>query len=402
MATSRRADTNEPIGLARLAIGGRNPYFDLLDPQLAAQGFTIVPEADFSVGRLLLARRKLAVLHFHWRPDVYYVWRPPRRLRRRRIRLERFQGLLTWLTLGRFAVRLLIARVLGYRVAWTIHELYPPETGRRSRGSVSRRVDRLAARLLVRASHVLIAHDDETAEKVRDELAVRNKPVHVVPHGSYIGVYPPGRPRSVVRAELRIARDAFVFLCFGALRPEKGIELLLEAFCELQHEKAILVVAGRPEDPASGRRTLGAFRADARIRPILGSVPNDRVAELFAAADAAVMPRSETWTSGSLILALSLGVPVVAARLHAYEELLGGERAGWLFAPGDADSLRETLERAARSAGVARAKGAAALRRAEGLASWDEIARRTAALLVASEANPRSVIRPGEALRGSE
>jgi glycosyltransferase involved in cell wall biosynthesis len=422
MATSRRADTNEPIGLARLAIGGRNPYFDLLDPQLAAQGFTIVPEADFSVGRLLLARRKLAVLHFHWRPDVYYVWRPPRRLRRRRIRLERFQGLLTWLTLGRFAVRLLIARVLGYRVAWTIHELYPPETGRRSRGSVSRRVDRLAARLLVRASHVLIAHDDETAEKARDDLAVRKKrvhvvphgsyigvyppgrpqPVHVVPHGSYIGVYPPGRPRSVVRAELRIARDAFVFLCFGALRPEKGIELLLEAFCELQHEKAILVVAGRPEDPASGRRTLGAFRADARIRPILGSVPNDRVAELFAAADAAVMPRSETWTSGSLILALSLGVPVVAARLHAYEELLGGERAGWLFAPGDADSLRETLERAARSAGVARAKGAAALRRAEGLASWDEIARRTAALLVASEANPRSVIRPGEALRGSE
>jgi glycosyltransferase involved in cell wall biosynthesis len=248
----------------------------------------------------------------------------------------------------------------------------------------------------------LIAHDDETAENVRHELAVREKRVHVVPHGSYIGVYPPGRPRSAVRAELRIALDAFVFLCFGALRPEKGIDLLLEAFCELEHENAILIVAGRPEDPASGWRTVRAFRDDARIRPILGSVPDDRVAELFAASDAAVMPRSETWTSGSLILALSLGVPVVAARLRAYEELLGGERAGWLFAPKDVDSLRETLERAARSAAVARAKGAAALRQAEALASWDEIARRTATLLLPPQRHAARVVRPGEALRGSE
>ena len=103
-----------------------------------------------------------------------------------------------------------------------------------------------------------------------------------------------------------------------------------------------------------------------------------------------------------MILALSLGVPVVAARLQAYEELLGGERAGWLFAPGDAESLRDTLARAARSPAVARAKGAAALRQAESIASWDEIARMTAALLMAPETYAAGVIRPGEALRGSE
>jgi beta-1,4-mannosyltransferase len=401
MARSPRSDESESIGLARLAVAGNNPYFDLLDRGLAAQGFTVVPQPRFSLGWLLLNQRKVTFLHFHWRPDLYYLWRLPRPLRRRRIRLERLQGPLTWLTLARFVVRVLVARALGYRVVWTIHELYPPETGRRSPGSVSRRVDRVAARLLVRSSNVLIAHDDETARNAQVEFGDPTKPVHVVPHGSYIGVYTPGRARAAVRAELRIAADAFVFVCFGALRPDKGIELLLTAFRALPLEEVVLVVAGRPEDSASARSTMRAFRVDRRIRPILGTVPADGVAELFAAADAAVIPRSETWTSGSLILALSLGVPVVAARLPAYEELLGGERAGWLFAPGDPDSLRGTLERAARDPAAARAKGAAALRQAKNLPSWNEIAERTAALLLASEAHSKSVIRAGRALRES-
>jgi beta-1,4-mannosyltransferase len=406
MAGPLRRSASERIGLARLAMSAGassgNPYFDLLERHLASYGLPIVPDPPLSLRWLFRARRRVAFLHFQWRPDVYYLWRPPRFLRRRRLRLERFQGVLTWLTLARFCARLLASRAMGYRVAWTIHEVYPPESGRRSPGSVSRRVDRLAARALIGASEVLIAHDEETAEKVKVEFGAPAPRLHVVPHGSYIGVYAPGRPRRVVRAELRIADDAFVFLCFGSLRPEKGIQFLLGAFQELALADAVLVIAGCPEDSASAWSTIRAFRADARIRPILGSVPTARVAELFAAADSAVMPRSETWTSGSLILALSLGVPVVAAKLPAYEELLAGEQAGWLFAPGDPDSLRETLGRAATDPAAARAKGAAALRQAENLPSWDEIARRTATLLLAPEAHGASVIRAGGVLRGSE
>jgi glycosyltransferase involved in cell wall biosynthesis len=72
----------------------------------------------------------------------------------------------------------------------------------------------------------------------------------------------------------------------------------------------------------------------------------------------------------------------VAPRRPAYAELLDGERAGWLFEPGDAGSLRAALERAGGAdPGERRAKGAAARRRAEQL-GWPEIAARTAALLV--------------------
>ena len=59
--------------------------------------------------------------------------------------------------------------------------------------------------------------------------------------------------------------------------------------------------------------------ADVRIRALLHSIPHEHVSELFNAADVFVLARSEAWTSGSLVLALSQGLPVIAARSPRHE-----------------------------------------------------------------------------------
>jgi glycosyltransferase involved in cell wall biosynthesis len=372
------------VALARLARSG-NPYLDLLEENLAELGFAVLPDPPFTLRWLWRGRREVGFLHFHWRPDRYYVWRGPRYSRSRQP--SRIQGALTWLTLVRFAARILAARALGYRIAWTIHEVLPPETRPRRPGSVSRRIDRVAGHLLARSSDLLLAHDRETAAQARDEFRLPSLRVEIVPHGSYIGVYPPGRPRGELRAELGLAEDDFVFLCFGALRPEKEIPLLVTAFEALGLSDVALVVAGNPEDAVSVRSVLHAVDTGARVIPILRTIPRGGVAELFAAADVFVISRSAAWTSGSVRLALSLRVPVVAPQLPMHEELLDGERAGWLFRPGDPDSLRDTLARAAADRAEVRAKGRAGRRRAESLPSWMQIARQCASLML-SEAEP--------------
>src|SRR5439155_24625057 len=204
-------------------------YLELLEQSMKTCGFEIVPDPPFTVAWLWRSRRDVRFLHFHCRPDHYYIARL-RRKRRARLRRPRVQRALTWLTLVRFAGRLLVARILGFRVVWTIHEVLPPETATRLPNSVSRRVDRIAERLLARSSHLLLAHDAAVAAKAREELGCPELRVETIAHGSYIGVYPPGRSRDEVRAELKIAQDAFIFLCFGSLRPEKEIPLLLEVF----------------------------------------------------------------------------------------------------------------------------------------------------------------------------
>src|SRR5207302_523111 len=85
--------------------------------------------------------------------------------------------------------RLAAARVLGYRIVWTIHQVYPHER-------VGRRLERAGVRVLARASSALIAHDLTTQERARAELGGRAADVRIVPHGTYSGVYRAGRSRT--------------------------------------------------------------------------------------------------------------------------------------------------------------------------------------------------------------
>jgi len=215
------------------------------------------------------------------------------------------------------------------------------------------------------------------------ELGIAPERIAVVPHGSYVGVYP-SQPdaeaaRHATREELGLPGEAFVFLAFGHLRGYKEIGLLLEAFAQVADERARLLIAGLPLDEQATKATREAARRDPRIRLVLEFVPDERVAELFAAADAAVLCRGDGGTSGALILALSLGTPVVAAAVPTATELLQGERAGWLFAPGDKASLSGALERAASDRSAA-AKGAAARAIADEI-PWEGLAPRYAELL---------------------
>lgn len=341
---------------------GSNPYQRLLYGHLRDSDVVLYDgHTELTVGWLWRMRRSVRAIHFHW-PQVYYrCQRSPRRTRQA----------LSWLKLGAFAIRLATARALGYRVVWTVHQVLPHE---RSGG----RLDRAGSRVLARFSNALIAHDDATAATARG-LHEKTVNVHVIPHGSYVGVYPAGRTREGVRTALGIDQSAFVFLSFGHIRAYKDLELVVEAFGECTAPHAVLIVAGMPMDEAAKAAIVAAAKRDRRIKPRLEFVPTERVAELFHASDAAIIGRSDGGTSGSLILAMSLGLPTVASDTPAYRALLGTSAAGWLYGPGDRASLAATLSVAGRDP-AATAKGAAALSRATEL-DWSLIACRTAEVL---------------------
>jgi beta-1,4-mannosyltransferase len=344
----------------------QNPYQRLLYAQLEVHGFRLARDCRFKLGWLWSARRTVGILHFHW-PEAYYRHREgPRRLR----------PALSWARLALFSARLGAARLLGYRIVWTVHQVRPHE----SRSPVH---DLLGVRALSRAAELLIVHDRATAERACAELPAAAGKLAVVPHGSYVGVYPAGRRREVVRDELGISGDAFVFLCFGHVRAYKELGLLFEAFRATDDRDVILLLAGLPLDEDSVAAARRCAAADSRVRLLLEFIPDDEVAELFEASDVAVLPRSDGGTSGALILALSLGLPVIAAATPTYEELLDGGEAGWLFEPGEPASLRSALRQAAHDRVLAVQKKSAALAQAKRL-SWAEAGDRTAALLQAA------------------
>ena len=355
VSAAASAPARRPRGIASFPPSiAQNPYQRLLYDHVSKQGVELVDHAEFKLPWLWRNRGEVRLLHFHW-PQSYYLWlwgpvwaRTP----------------LSWLRLILFRVRLASARLLGYRILWTVHQVYPHET-------VSRWIDRLAGRALARACHRLIAHDRTTAERIERELGVEATRVTILAHGSYGGVYRPGRERQAMRVALDLAPDLFVFLSFGHVRQYKDLDFLLSAFREVEHPGVALLVAGLPLDEASVESVRRAAARDPRVRLLLEFVPEEGVAELFAACDAAVVARSDGGTSGALVLALSLGLPVVAVNAPTYADLLGGGKAGWLFDSGSQPSLAATLAEAASDpeGAVRRASEARAV--AQGL-RWEE------------------------------
>lgn len=352
-------------GVVAFPLIRENPYQDVLYRELAPHGLALVEDADFKLGWMLRTRARVGVLHFHWPQNYYRWWRRPRALRTP----------LSWMKMGLFAIRLAAARALGYTVVWTVHEVYPHERA-------GRWLDRAGSMILARAANVLLAHDAGTADRASDELGIRRSRVEIVPHGSYIGVYPEGRPRAEVRAELGLDDEAFVFLCFGHLRAYKAVDVLLSSLrSPLVPADVRVIVAGVPLDDLTERAVQTAAAGDPRITPILEFVPDERVAELFAASDAAVLPRGDGGTSGSLVLALSMGLPAITADRPDYHELVGD--AGWFFVAGDSDSLARALAEAAADPAEAARRGAESRRLALQLA-WPNIAARTARAIAAA------------------
>lgn len=149
----------------------------------------------------------------------------------------------------------------------------------------------------------------------------------------------------------------------GRLSEEKGIETLLSAWSRVSGPTELHIVG---DGPLSGR-VQAAAAADPRIR-WLGRRSSDEVDAIVADALALVLPSICYETFGRTIVeAYVRGTPVIASDLGAMAELVGHERTGLVFPPGDAAALAEQVERLRRDDGFR-----ASLR----LAARDEYERR--------------------------
>ena len=115
-----------------------------------------------------------------------------------------------------------------------------------------------------------------------------------------------------------------VFAFVGAIRGYKGVGELLEAFAGSTDlgPDARLLICGKPLPARLGRELEQRAVADPRIVLRLERMPEEELSQVLRAADVVVLPFRDILTSGSAILALSLGRPVIAPALGCLPETL--------------------------------------------------------------------------------
>jgi glycosyltransferase involved in cell wall biosynthesis len=244
----------------------------------------------------------------------------------------------------------------------TAHDVMPREPRRGQLAAQRRLYDRVDA---------VVVHSQHGRDRLVAELGVPSAKVHVIAHGAFEHLTRVPGARPLPPALAAVTKPVVLF--FGLLRPYKGIDVLLQAWREV--DDAELWIVGMP------RMDLRALRAAAppSVRWVPRFLPDEELAAYFRRADLVVLPYRQIDQSGVLFTALAFGAPLLLSDVGGFSEL-AQDGAAALVAPGDPVSLAAELRRLladapARAALAARARAAAA-----GRYSWEQIAREHLAL----------------------
>ena len=338
-----------------------NPYQGLLYGEMRRLGVRVSyigePTRSRTLNLLLLPLEMLAgrlggarVVHLHW---VFAFTLPGD---------SRFP-VLRRLSYAWFRVWLRTCRMLGMRLVWTAHNVLPHQPVFSD--------DVSARRALVDASDLVLAHSPSALTELAVLGAVPRRSA-VIEHGPLSPVPSAGALRTPGSAD-----GPREFLFFGKVEEYKGVEDLMSAFLALPADtSARLMVAGECDDPRLRSRLHElARRGGGRVALRLEHVPEAEVTPLLSAADVVVLPFRRVTTSGSALLALSHGRPLVVPDLIGLSDL---PDQAVLRYNGGILGLAETLARlASADRGVLAAMSAAASDY-QSRTTWQEIAERTA------------------------
>ena len=338
-----------------------NPYQQGLLDGLAANDVAV--SARKPTGMVPLLTRYVQegepdVIHLHWLHRFFVT--------------ERMNAPLLTILLGiRLLVELVILRLLGVTLVWTVHNLADHE---RSAPRAERSIRAVAARCM----HQLIVHCPEAAAETTRyyRLETLNRTgISVIPHGNYDPFYSLSGTRDEARTALDLHTDDPVLLYFGLIRPYKNVDGLLETVQQLDHDVTLLVV-GNPWNAVVEHDIRALASNDPRVQTRLEYVPDEDVPQYFLAADAVVLPFTGVLTSGSAILAMTFGRALIAPHSGCIPSLIGDQRGGISYDPDCSTGLHQALVTAIRDRERLRTMGNRNRRVADTL-DWADIAAQT-------------------------
>lgn len=288
--------------------GSANPYQHLMmdglneDPRLRA--FNGIHDKFWGIARTVLIHRP-TYLHFDWINSYYFrrwTW-------------------LTYLSIVAFCAQILLARWMGVRIVWTLHNILPHD-------SSTLWVHRFCQRFLARRCEWIRVFSPGTVARAAAELGVPESTFRITPEGDYTTVYSNTMSREEARKTLGLPDDPTVFLTIGLIKPYKGILELMDAFVTLPPPAAYLLLAGKVMDQEYGKKIRE--RLSERVLLVDEFIPPDDLQLYFNAADVVVLPFQSIENSGSVILSMGFSKPVIAPRLGVVRERLI-QQDEWLY-----------------------------------------------------------------------
>jgi D-inositol-3-phosphate glycosyltransferase len=223
---------------------------------------------------------------------------------------------------------------------------------------------RTLGRLSVRAAETVVVLNRKVGVEI-EALGPRG-PVVVIPNGIDTTLFRPplNGEREALRRELGWDDQPRV-LFVGRLVAKKGLDTALAATVAAEGSYRLVVAGPGPLQPQGARNV-----------DVLGPIPSERVAELYRAADALLLPSRGEGFPVAVQEAMASGLPVVMSNDPSYRHYLNGAGAGVRLVPPMPAVIAQTLRSLVSDRDAWTAASEAVTRHAATAFAWDEAADR--------------------------
>lgn len=250
----------------------------------------------FSALRLIDHSDSLNTLHIQW-PTVLYG--------------SKFAFKSLFLIIRNISILLILKKFYNFHIIWTVHNNY-------SHDYPNALVDKIGTLMVFCMADRIICQQKKTAEEYKKIHP--KKSIHFIPHGNYIDKYGHISKRNVeLRRSFGFSDEDIVFISLGAITPYKLNEKIIEAVQHVRTKRRNLklIIVGKG-NPAYVQSLLKYIDDGIVIKNIF--VQDKDIPAYLACADYSIFYYDQSeMTSGSIILSLSYGVPVITRNIPASE-----------------------------------------------------------------------------------
>lgn len=165
----------------------------------------------------------------------------------------------------------------------------------------------------------------------------------------------------------------FSLIFVGQISLQKGIGYLLKAWkiLNIYPKKAELLLVGNVS-PECEKMVQDAIKSDLSIK-LIGPVRHDQLSQLYARADAFVLPSVQEGLAMVIGEAMASALPVICTTRTGGLELINDGQEGFVVQPGDEQALSAKIELLYKNPDQVKAMGQAARQKAKTL-SWQNYA----------------------------
>lgn len=279
------------IRISCLPVAGlMNPYQHLMMQGLSADGRCQARNGyqDRLTGIIRTAiGRPSDYMHFDWIDGLY----------------SRRVPFFMYINIALFIIQIwLVKYMFRTKIVCTIHNLYPHDHTQKIHFHVHKWFYKQCNWVRVLSPH--------TAQKVNEVYHIPHNKIKIIPVGSYKGYYPDTISTKEAKVILGVTHYRRVYLSLGNIRPYKGLENFIRVFNTTAQQDEVCIIAGR----APYMDYVKQLKSIAGPNVIFEAqfIAPEKVQVYYRAADIVVAPFQSIENSGSVLLAMDFGKPVLA------------------------------------------------------------------------------------------